>query len=405
MPRFASSYLADSPMPAVLLALAIVLCMLLSGCRPRDGDGDRLVVPELVRTHVYVAPHGDDSDPGTRSEPLRTLARAAQVVSAGTTVHVAPGFYAGGVRSVAHGTPEARIVFQSSERWGARIVPPLAARQAAAWDNRGDYVDIVGFDIDGAPYQSGMRWRTGIYAGGRHDGVHDNRVHHIATDGPCEADGGAGIAIDSQYKGNDAVVSGNTVHDIGAAECHDMHGITVGARATVRNNVVYRVPGAAIHLWQDAHHVAVQANTVVASGIGILVGADGQRPGASPTDHSRIDSNIVYDNGQGIVEQGASGAHNRFNNNLVHANAEGDWQLSAGRRHTGTIDAPPQFADYARGAAMPDLRLRPGSPALGQSVSSSPEPPGEHPPGSPPIVRRTAIGAQPPAPPRPPPDA
>ncbi|MDT1837686.1 hypothetical protein FPK49_24680, partial [Acinetobacter baumannii] len=56
---------------------------------------------------------------------------------------------------------EARIVFQSTERWGARIVPPLDARQSAAWDNRGNYVDIIGFEIDGTQYQSGMKWLSG----------------------------------------------------------------------------------------------------------------------------------------------------------------------------------------------------------------------------------------------------
>lgn len=389
MARFARSRLLVALLASLLTLLAEVV---LTGCRARDSADARLVVPELVRTHVYVAPHGDDSDPGTRTEPFRTLARAAQVVTAGTTVHVAPGFYSGGLRTTAHGTAEARIVFQSSERWGARIVPPVAARQGAAWDNRGNYVDIVGFEIDGAQYQSGMRWQTGIYAGGAHDGVHGNRVRHIATDGPCDGKGGAGIAVDGQHKGGDAVISGNTVHDIGAPGCRDMHGIQVGVRATVKGNVVYRVPGAAIHLWHDASHVAVQANTVAASGIGILVGAGDFHHSAGPNNHTRVENNIVYDNGIGIVEHGATGEHNSFGNNLVHANADGDWRLAAGRRHTGTIDAPPQFADYAPDGT-PDFRLRPGSPALERAP-----PLDAAPPGAVPALRRAAIGALPAAP-------
>lgn len=380
---------------ALLPALAFIAA--LAACRPRDSV--RLVVPELVRTHLYVAPNGDDSDPGTRKEPFRTLARAAQVATAGTTVHVAPGFYSGGVRTTAHGTAEARIVFQSSERWGARVVPPLAARQGAAWDNRGNYVDIVDFEIDGAQYQSGMRWQTGIYAGGAHGRVHGNRVRHIATDGPCDERGGGGIVADSQYKGFDAVISGNIVHDIGAPGCRDMHGIGVGARARIEGNVVYRVAGAAIHLWHDASHVVVQANTVVASGIGILVGAGDFYHGAGPNDYTRVERNIVYDNDLGILEHGATGPANSFSDNLVHANAAGDWRLAEGRRHTGTIDAPPQFAAYTLEDSpddVPDFRLRPGSPAL-----APPPRAGTGPPGATTALREATIGALPavPAPP------
>lgn len=304
-------------------------------------------------------------------------------------MHVAPGTYSGGVRTVIHGTAEARIVFQSTEPRAARIVPPLDARQSAAWDNRGNYVDIIGFEIDGTQYQSGMKWLSGIYNGGSHNGVHNNRIHHIGTDVPCENKGGAGIGVDSYYKGNNSEVVGNQVHDIGPPGCSFMHGIYVSTAASVRNNVVYRVSGAGIHLWHDASHVTVRGNTVAGSGIGIVVGAGDFYHSKGPNDHTQVSNNIVVDNGHGIMEQGATGPNNSFRNNLVHQNPRGDWKLAPGRQHTGTINAAPLFVDYTPNGT-PDFRLQAGSPAIGQGLAHDTGPvTGLHP------IRKVDIGALP----------
>lgn len=390
--------LLAAPLSATLftaLFATLFAAPLLAGCRLRDGGQDQLVIPELVRTQLYVAPGGSDSNPGTLAEPFRTLGRAAQVVTPGTTVHVAPGIYSGGVRTAIHGTAEARIVFQSTERWGARIVPPLDARQPAAWDNRGNYVDIIGFEIDGTQYQSGMKWLSGIYNGASHNGLHHNRIHHIGTDVPCESKGGAGIGVDSYYKGSDVAVTGNHVYDIGPPDCSFMHGIYVSTTASVRNNVIYRVSGAGIHLWHDASHVTVRANTVAASGVGIVVGGGDFYHSKGPNDHTHVSNNIVYDNVHGILEQGVIGKHNSFRNNLVYQNRGGDWKLTPGREHTGTISAPPQFVEYG-GNAAPDFRLRPGSPAIGTGSPAEALPGSGNSGGR--LLRRTDIGALPSAP-------
>jgi hypothetical protein len=354
---------------AVLLA-GVLAAVLLSGCRLRETGQEDLVIPELVRTHLYVSPSGSDSNPGTRDEPFRTLTRAAQAVTPGTTVHVAPGTYFGGVRTNTHGTAEARIVFESTERGGARLVPPLDSRQPAAWDNRANYLDIIGFEIDGAQYQSGMKWLSGIYNGGSHNGIHHNHIHHVGNDVPCEAKGGAGIGIDSYYKGNDAEVVGNQVHDIGPPDCRYMHGIYVSTTASVRDNVIYRASGAGIHLWHDASHVTIRGNTVVGCGTGIVVGGGDFYHSKGPNDHTHTANNIVYDNGHGILEQGSTGANISYRNNLVFQNAGGDWKLSAGRQHSGTVTAAPLFADYSRALATPDFRLQPGSPAIGKGLAA-----------------------------------
>ncbi|QNA88817.1 DUF1565 domain-containing protein [Massilia sp. Dwa41.01b] len=350
---------------------AVLFCALLlglDGCRLRDGSSEQLVVPEVVRTNLYVAPNGSDANPGTQAEPFRTIGRAAQVVTAGTTVYVAPGQYTGGFRTNTSGSMEARIIFQSSERWGAKIVPPLDSRTTSAWDNRGSYVDIVGFEIDGNQYQSGSKWLSGIYNGGSHNSIRDNHVHHVGLDVPCESAGGSGIGVDSYYKGKHADVIGNNVHDIGPLECRFHHGIYVSTQARIRNNLVYRVSGAGIHLWHDAQRVEITGNTVSTSGSGIVVGGGDFYYAKGPNDHTLVANNIVFDNKHGILEQGVTGDNNQYRHNLVFQNAVADWRLPPGREHVGTIAAEPAFVEYSR-TGTPDFRLSARSPAIGKGIS------------------------------------
>jgi hypothetical protein len=357
--------------------LAVVICALLlvlDGCRLREGSSEQMVIPEVVRTNLFVAPGGSDANPGTQAEPFRTIARAAQVVTAGTTVYVAPGQYTGGFRTNVSGSAEARIIFVSSERWGAKIVPPLDSRTTSAWDNRGNYVDIIGFEIDGFQYQSGTKWLSGIYNGGSYNSIRHNHVHHIALDIPCESAGGAGIGVDSYYKGKQAEVIGNNVHDIGPGDCRYHHGIYVSTQARVRSNVVYRISGAGIHLWHDAHKVDITGNTVSSSGSGIVVGGGDFYYTKGPNDNTVVANNIVFDNKHGILEQGATGRNNRYLHNLVFQNAAADWRLAPGKQHVGTIAAEPAFVEYSR-TGTPDFRLSAKSPAIGSGmVVDAPEP-------------------------------
>jgi hypothetical protein len=359
-----------APLPASVL-------MLLSSAACSVDDAPALTVtPQVVPTELYVAPEGLDSNPGTRMAPLRTLARAARVVAPGAVVNVLPGSYPGGFRTDASGLPNARIVFRSTERWRARIVPPPVSASAVAWDNRASYVDIEGFEVDGSAQSDsltaagtvpaiGTPWRTGIYSGGSYNRIAGNHVHHVANGGVCAGSDGAGIGVDSDDKGEHADVSANSVHDVGPPGCRFMHGITMNAPGSIRNNIVYRIADTGILLWHDAHRILVANNTVTASATGILVGGGDDVHTRGPNDFTRVLNNIVYDNRRGIVEQGFTGSHNSYRNSLVFHNPDGDWQLAQGMAHSGTVTAPPGFVDYRRDGT-PNFRLAAGSPAIGK---------------------------------------
>ena len=253
--------------------------------------------------NFYVSPTGSDTAAGTKAAPFKTLARAAKAATkAGTTVFVAPGTYAGGIRTTASGTASSRIYWVSTTKWGAKIVPPANSTNKTAWDNRGNYVSIIGFDVDGSKIGSGTKWVLGIYTGGSYNVIEGNRVHHMATTIPCNSAGGSAIGVDSYYKGVKGDVIGNVVHDIGPAGCTYVQGIYHSTSGTIKNNIVYRVGSAAIHLWHDATDVQIVNNTVSSSVFGIIVGGGDFYFTKAGANNVHVHNNIVYDNKYGISE-------------------------------------------------------------------------------------------------------
>ena len=321
--------------------------------------------------NFYVSPTGSDSAAGTKAAPFKTLARAAQAVTkAGTTVFVAPGTYAGGIRTTASGTASSRIYWVSTTKWGAKIVPPAKSTNKTAWDNRGNYVSIIGFDVDGSKIGSGTKWVLGIYTGGSYNVIQGNRVHHMATTIPCNSAGGSAIGVDSYYKGVKGDVIGNVVHDIGPAGCTYVQGIYHSTSGTIKNNVVYRVGSAAIHLWHDATDLQIVNNTVSSSVFGIIVGGGDFYFTKAGANNVHVHNNIVYDNKYGISEQGTTGKGNTYKNNLVTKNTTYNYQLRNGLTHTGTISSEPLFAGYSRTAATPNYKLTASSPAIGRGLAT-----------------------------------
>jgi hypothetical protein len=353
-------------------AILLVLCALLGACGARDAQPIVPVTAGVAPAGVqqlYVASTGSDANSGAGDAPFKSIARAAQAAAPGATVHVAPGSYPGGFKTTVSGTQGARIAFVSTVKWGAQIVPPPDSPNATAWDNRGNFTDIVGFDIDGSAFRGGTKWSNGIYSGGSYNTIRNNHVHHIATGVQCSSAGGSAIGVDSYYRGVHSEVIGNSIHDIGPAGCRYIQGIYINTPGTVKNNVVYRVAEAGIHLWHDATNVIITNNTVAASNTGIVVGGGDFYYTTGPNDHTHVYNNIVYDNKNGISEQGSTGRNNSYRNNLVFQNPGGDWSLGSGMVHSGTVAAAPGFVAYSR-SGTPDFRLAKHSPAIGKGIAT-----------------------------------
>lgn len=68
---------------------------------------------QTAPTYYYVAPGGDDSNPGSESLPWKTLAKAASMATAGVTVFIKQGTYKERLVPVNSGTAEEPITFAS----------------------------------------------------------------------------------------------------------------------------------------------------------------------------------------------------------------------------------------------------------------------------------------------------
>jgi hypothetical protein len=336
------------------------------------GGSVPAVTTPATTNNYYVSPTGSDTAAGTKAAPFKTLARAAKAaVKAGTTVWVAPGTYAGGIKTTASGTATARIYWVSTTKWGAKIVPPASSSNNNAWDNRGNYVSIIGFDVDGTNSGSGTKWTHGIYTGGSYGMIQDNHLHHIAKSVACTSAGGSAIGVDSYYHGVKSDIVSNVVNDIGPAGCTYVQGIYVSTSGTIKNNLVYRVGAVAIHLWHDATDVIITNNTVTSSNFGMVIGGGDFYYTSAGANNVYVANNIVYDNKYGISEQGTTGKNNKYVNNLVFQNPTYNISLRNGLVATGTISSNPLFKAYSRTAVTPDFHLTSSSPAIGRGTATN----------------------------------
>ena len=156
---------------AIALFVALALCPLLASSAPATHE---------ATYNFYVASTGSDANPGTAQLPFQTIIRAARIALPGTTVHVAPGVYTGGFKTSMSGTETQRIYYVSSVNRGSRLAPPMSSETKSAWDNRGSYADIIGFDVDGRAARNGVKWTHGIYSGGS-DSTAPSSGRHGAT--------------------------------------------------------------------------------------------------------------------------------------------------------------------------------------------------------------------------------
>jgi hypothetical protein len=324
---------------------------------------------------LYVSPGGSDSNPGTFERPLRSLQKAADKVKPGTVVRALPGSY-GPVASRTDGTVTARIVFLSTTPRGAKIV---TSGTTSAWSNRGDYVDIVGFEV------SAPAAREGIISEASHVRVLGVHVYNTATAIGCTNNGGAAINHGS-YTGTDNEVSDSWVHDIGPAGCGFVQGIYVSqSGGRILNNVVYRVAAWGIHTWHAATGITIANNLVFGARSGAIVVGAGDNPPGILASNFLVANNMVLDSGRGIVEMGRVGDGNRFLNNLVFRAGKGVELVKGVQSATRAVDPVllnyqlDGTGNYHPGASSPAVDGGTATGAPAQDIDGVPRPRGKAP--------------------------
>jgi len=320
---------------------------------------------------LYVSTSGNNSNSGSASAPFRTIQKAASVATEGTTVHVAPGIYSETIRSSINGTSSARIRFVSDSKWGAIIKPPNGAANTA-WESKGAYVTIENFEVDCSLNPACL---NGILLGGSNSIIKGNHVHHIGNNPnvSCTGAGGSGINATSYWKGVNMALDNNIIHHIGTPTCRFIQGIYHSSTGTIKNNLVYQVGAAGLHLWHDAHNIDIINNTVFASGYGVIVGAGDEYFYFAGANNVHVANNIFFDNERGISEQGNTGTGNTYVNNIVFKNSISNISLRNGLVAKGTIAADPGFINYLR-AGGGNYHLASNSPGVDRGTSNKAPP-------------------------------
>ena len=106
-------------------------------------------------TIYYVATNGSDCNPGTTTQPLRTIAGGVKMLSAGDTLYVKSGTYAESIRHwqvpISNGTSWSNPITVAANPGDTVTIKPLADN-AFFWigDGQSKYLIIKGFIVDGA---------------------------------------------------------------------------------------------------------------------------------------------------------------------------------------------------------------------------------------------------------------
>lgn len=201
----------------------------------------------------YVATTGNDSSPGTRSEPWKTIQHAADTARAGSTVNIRGGTYEELVRiNVSGNANHGFITFRSYPG----EVAVLDASHFTPQDRQGvltiqdqSYVRIEGLEIRNFRTAEHHLTPMGInvIGAGSHIELLRNNVHDIqqtfpGRDKPGSGGNGFGIAVygtSAQAPITDLIIDGNEVHHLktGSSESLVVNGNVTNFRIT--HNIVH----------------------------------------------------------------------------------------------------------------------------------------------------------------------
>lgn len=308
-------------------------------------------LPDSTGTTFYVSSSGSDDNPGTRSEPWRTVQKALDTLDPGERALVREGTYTEDLYFDREGTEDEPITV------AAYPGEAVTLRAASTEENtfpvifNGAYIRFEGFTIEGA---SGLS-STNVYFDVNAFRVElaGNDIHHSQDQG-----------IYAEDTTGELRIVGNRIHDNGAEHVpgqQQSHGLYIeGENHLIANNAIYDHPfGFGIQLFPGNHGTTVVNNTVVGSGQGgiVLGGWDGvydivvrnnifafnsgygvQMDYECPTRSVVVDTNVIFGNRSGAVQRGCSAVD------------------TSG----GNVFADPLFVDLA----ARDLHLRSGSPAI-----------------------------------------
>lgn len=228
----------------------------------------------------YVAPSGNDANPGALASPFRTITKAASRAAAGDIVEVRGGVYNEIVKISSKGTSSARIVFRAYSGEAAVIDGAgSAADTNLVQFNGAEFVDFTGFEVRNAT-------RLGICGyPAKSVRVLGNKIHSSHRNGIYFGSNSSDITIDGNEVYNNVLE--NRLRNMSSGWAQAL-AVNKTNGATITNNRVYQNYGEGIDFVVADNGVARGNEVYDNFSVGIYL--DNAR-------YMTIDRNLVYSTG------------------------------------------------------------------------------------------------------------
>jgi len=243
------------------------------------AEGQKQNVMGRVLQVYYVAPSGNDGNPGTEAQPFRTIGQGVGVARAGDTVYVREGTYYERVIVRSSGTADDPIVISAYP--GERPVIDGECEDCPFdWNSlvliRGNYIVFDGFEVKRSSC-------FGVRMKGEHVIVRNLDVHHNMGNG-IHVSGDYGLVENCEVWWNSRQNEYGEASNWGA-------GLVAGrypSHVTLRNNIVYNNWGEGLSTWEAAYTVI--EDNIVYDNWNVQLYIDN-------TPYAVIRRNLVYDTG------------------------------------------------------------------------------------------------------------
>jgi chitodextrinase len=313
----------------------------------------------------YASPTGSDSNPGTVTQPWRTIGKAMSELVAGQTAYLRAGIYNEGLSGPCDyqynkltwsrsGTASAPITISGYPGEENQVILMTAVKLAGDYEHLQNLV--VDRNVGYSPFDLTCDGGPSVNIFGAQDVLIGAEVRNSAMSGVYLENATGAQLID------------NWIHDNGTHWNRD-HGVywCSGANGRAADNIVQHNLAYGLKIGPNAQSVLVAQNTVNGNGrSGVIVSGDTTYVSNNNTVADNILTRNGWSSGGGFGlrtywESAGVGTGNHAVRNLMYGNSNGDtWYPGGGMTETASIFADPLFVNLGAG----DFHLLQNSPAV-----------------------------------------
>ena len=204
----------------------------------------------------YVATNGSDANPGTITQPFRTIVKSNSVLQPGDTLYIRGGTYDEGfnIAQAKSGTASQSVTIAGYPGETALVYSfPLCFYNCAGASAGASYIVLDNLIFDGQRYGT-----SGAYFG---YGGNTFAPHHITLKNSTVRNhwGGQGIQVAGSYH----TFSNLKVHDIGKDTFDHGFYIDRADHVTVENSEIYNIKSAGIKFGETAMNYGIARNNII----------------------------------------------------------------------------------------------------------------------------------------------